>query len=290
MHRRLAAAALLTLALAACGSTPAAQPEAAQPSSQDRQRQLQTVLADCMKQKGFEYVPYVPPAATVTDEERRRDSGDYEATKAHRAKYGFGVWSSIVYPNGPGTMPRDAGPSNPNDKIVSSLSETQTGAYYAALDPCYSKAAKQALGKDVKSKMDLFKQGAQTVKRNVAREIDGDPGLVDLAAAMGDCLKGKGYAVASAKPSALARRGPDRFQDEMTEIGREQQPGMAGSKNENAIIIPEMTADQARPHLDKEIKAALDDLECGKDFYAAYQPRKTEIDRRMLEEFALERS
>ncbi|MEU1728538.1 hypothetical protein [Nonomuraea sp. NPDC005692] len=46
-----------------------------------------------------------------------------------------------------------------------------------------------------------------------------------------------------------------------------------------------LTPAQAQPYLAKEIKAALDDLECGKDFYRAYTPKVEAITQRIAEEF-----
>ncbi|MEV0348899.1 hypothetical protein AB0H88_24245 [Nonomuraea sp. NPDC050680] len=48
---------------------------------------------------------------------------------------------------------------------------------------------------------------------------------------------------------------------------------------------PRIPVNTARQYLNREIKAALDDLECGKDFYAAYLPRNAEIVRRVEREF-----
>jgi len=53
------------------------------------------------------------------------------------------------------------------------------------------------------------------------------------------------------------------------------------------LVVPSMTADEARPYLAREIKEALDDLECGKDFYPVYAPRSRDIDHRVYAEFGM---
>jgi hypothetical protein len=40
-----------------------------------------------------------------------------------------------------------------------------------------------------------------------------------------------------------------------------------------------------RPHAVVVLAVADDDLECGKDFYAAYTPKKQELDLRVRREF-----
>ena len=50
---------------------------------------------------------------------------------------------------------------------------------------------------------------------------------------------------------------------------------------------PTLTPEEARPYLNKEIKAALDDLECGKDFYPAYLPKEKAVDQQIYEEFGM---
>ncbi|GAA3307686.1 hypothetical protein GCM10020219_006950 [Nonomuraea dietziae] len=52
--------------------------------------------------------------------------------------------------------------------------------------------------------MDVFKMHFDLNKQLTTRRIDGDAELVRLAATFGDCLKGKGYAITSLKPSDLA--------------------------------------------------------------------------------------
>ncbi|WP_433519512.1 hypothetical protein ACQP2T_30585 [Nonomuraea sp. CA-143628] len=54
------------------------------------------------------------------------------------------------------------------------------------------------------------------------------------------------------------------------------------------IFRPNLKPARARPYLDKEIKAALKDLRCGKDFYPAYSPKAIEITSRVYQGFGRE--
>ncbi|MEV4186201.1 hypothetical protein AB0J28_32715 [Streptosporangium canum] len=50
-------------------------------------------------------------------------------------------------------------------------------------------------------------------------------------------------------------------------------------------FTPGLSPDEARPYLVGEVKAALDDLECGRDFHAAFKPRQQKIHDRVYRKF-----
>ncbi|MEU6782430.1 hypothetical protein ABZ912_24795 [Nonomuraea angiospora] len=297
MTRKTLPTALLALAVL-CGCGGAAETAAAPPSpsaaAKDKKHQLEAAKADCMKQKGFKYVGWVKPEQPQSDEDRRRDAGDYQAMKKYREKYGFEVFAGHVYPkemNAPEAQM--ASPNqDPNMKIQQALSEAQLGAYRKAKDACMVTVAKQVLGVTLKSNLDYYNQIALTRRRATASTLDSDPKLVELATAMATCLKGKGYAVSDTTPTALSKRGEEAFLKEQDKIGREQDdtvPNVAPPVKKNGnqpIHMPSLTAEQAKPYLAKEIKAALDDLECGKDFYPVFTPRKSAIDAQVRAQFA----
>ncbi|MEV0387395.1 hypothetical protein [Nonomuraea sp. NPDC050643] len=242
------------------GATPSADPA-------NQQRQTQTQLATCMKGKGFAYHPMVS-MPELPDAVKQEMSGDYPAMKKYRSKYGFGFAASIVYPNdGVGRMARQMGEDDtddPNGKVIAGLSKPQREAYFEAMEACNLEMFNKATGKKHKSMQEVAEAQGEMLKQIIGREIDGDPKLVELASAFADCLKGKGYRVTSQRPSDIARSTESSFMTEFGRLGRKQNP----------------TADEARPLLRREIKAALDDLECGKEFYAAYRPKADEVYKR----------
>ncbi|MEV6031064.1 hypothetical protein AB0L65_07930 [Nonomuraea sp. NPDC052116] len=297
--RKTALTLAATIVLSGCGADAepagkgASPPSTSAATAQEKRRQFESVKADCMKQKGFRYIAYVPQEDPLTDGERKRRAGDYEALKAQRAKYGFGVFSSYVYPKGPDApdnMP-DLSGADPNGDIWTKLSPAQSKSYWKAVNACAVVAAKQALGKKVTSDTDLFDQLAAASDKATEREIDGDAELVELASSMATCLTGKGYKVSGTRPTQLSTRGWNAFLDQEDEIGRRQRedvPDVPSPSKKGEIgrtFGARLTAAEAKPYLDKEIKAALDDLECGKDFYRVYTPKSEAIDQKIAEEF-----
>lgn len=261
-HRSLAtvvAGAALLAAMTGCASTGQAQPSAA-PSAdpQNKQRQNQAQLAACMKGKGFTYHPVVS-TPDLPEEQKKEMSGDYEAMKKHRSKYGFGWAASIVYPNDPGgrMVARTVeGPGDdPNSKVIAGLSKAQRDAYFAAMDTCMLEMLNKTTGRKMTSMQEAAKAQSEMMKQAINRELNGDARLVELAGQFADCLKGKGYTVTSQQPVEIANSTEGPFGQELSKLGEKPTP------------------EQARPLLTREIKAALDDLECGKDFYAAYRPK-----------------
>ncbi|MEV1167222.1 hypothetical protein [Nonomuraea sp. NPDC049784] len=88
MTRKTLPTALLALAVL-CGCGGAAETAAApSPSAaaKDKKHQFEAAKADCMKQKGFKYIPYVYPQPQGTEEGRRRAAGDYQAMRKYREK------------------------------------------------------------------------------------------------------------------------------------------------------------------------------------------------------------
>jgi hypothetical protein len=293
-------AAVLALAvLSGCGGNPASGAPTTEKTSatadpQTKNRQIESIRADCMKQRGFMYVPVVSVPHKIGEEERKRDSGDYAAMKTWREKNGYGVFAFYVYPQefaNPMVEPEGGAPKDPNqnNKIQMSLSETQREAYNDAGRTCYRRAVKEATGKKVDSITDHYEQANARNEQLITRELDGDPRLVELAASMGNCLKNEGYPIGSTKPSALADRGRLKFEAEKKPLGERIPESMLKRMevSEGARWEPDLTADQARPYLAREIKDALDDLECGKDFYPAFTPRQIEIQQRTYQEFGI---
>ncbi|TDD18868.1 hypothetical protein [Nonomuraea diastatica] len=280
-----------------CGCGGATGTAAPSPSAtSDKKHQLEAAKADCMKQKGFKYVPFVSRSQQPdTDESRKRAAGDYQALRKYREKYGFGVFALFVYPKemgNPAVKP-DNPEINPNWKIQSSLSKAQIGAYSKALDACMATAAGQVLGLNLKPGTDYYAEHNKARRRALKSSVNSDPELVELAGAMATCLKGKGHAISDTTPLAMAERGPDKFRAQEDRLGRAQRddvPDVAPPAKEGEvpmIYAPTLTPEEARPYLNREIKAALDDLECGKDFYLAYLPREQAINKQVSDQFGM---
>ncbi|MFI6325384.1 hypothetical protein ACIBG8_48250 [Nonomuraea sp. NPDC050556] len=285
--RRAATGLALAVLVAGCSAgevRSAASPPPTGESSKAKEQRKENLRATCMKGKGFTYIPWIFPDEPVTDEELKASSGDYEALKAERSRRGFGMYYSMVNTKdekGKETMIED-----PNNKITAKLSKTQVKAWTKANTECYVQVAKTVYDKVVKDESDLWSQYWEMSKKALSRELDGDAELVDLAQKFGDCLKSKGYKVTSLRPTELNERGRNAIQEEMTELAQKQQ-GRKEKMDPGTFMMPELSQQDARPYLQREIKAALDDLECGKDFYAAFMPRRTTVSKRVSVEFGL---
>ncbi|MBB5083322.1 hypothetical protein [Nonomuraea endophytica] len=251
MKKRLAVCGLLGLALlAGCGAeSTAAAPES---GAKDKRHERETLIADCMKQKGFKYVIHVPPFKQ-SDLEKRVASGDYASLKEVRSKYGFGAFSRFVYKDEGGEPER----KDPNEAIKAGLDKGQLEAYELQAKTCYTTAVKKVFGFEVKSLADFSDLTAKEIER-VDRELNGDAKLNELAGPFAQCLTGKGEKVSSSKPLDLAARGSQEWEEL---VAKQKEPSAAA----------------ARPYLTREIKSALTDLECGKEFYAAFNPLSTRL-------------
>ncbi|MEV5497363.1 hypothetical protein AB0M50_18390 [Nonomuraea fuscirosea] len=280
-----------------CGCGGAAGTAGPSPSAPgDKKHRLEAAKADCMKQQGFKYVPFVSRSRQPdTDESRERAAGDYQAMRKYREKYGFGVFALYVYPKefGHPAVKPDNPEINPNWEIQSSLSKAQSGAYRKALDACMVTAADQVLGLKLKSGADYYAEQNTIRRRALKSGVNSDPELVELAGAMATCLKGKGHAISDTTPVAMAKRGQEMFRAQEDKLGRAQRddvPDVAPPEKEgelSMIYAPALTPEEARPYLNREIKAALDDLECGRDFYPAYLPREQVIDKQVSDRFGM---
>ncbi|MEV7008865.1 hypothetical protein [Streptosporangium sp. NPDC051022] len=219
-------------------------------TSADKLRERENVIATCMKKKGFGYVPTV-------SRPKRSDAGtaDYAAMKEDRGKYGFGIFSAFVYPEQAPTPEPD-----PNEATINSLSGAKRQAYLKTMNECRVTALQQVDGLKVTSLDDYQEQMSKEIER-IDKELDGDPKLVELAGSFAECLKSKGEQVTSSRPNRLSGRGMTVWGEEAKRLGKK------GT----------VTAEAARPYLAREIKSALVDLECGKDFYAAYIPLGTRL-------------
>lgn len=280
----VSAAVLVTLAgCTANQQAPPAPTQAAETAKAKKQR-LESVKTDCMKTKGFKYIPLIVPERQQTEELKRRKAGDYEAMRKDRAKFGFYFYYSYIFKQD--DQGNDLVFDDPNNAIFSKLSKTQTEAWNKAVDECYAKAAKTVYNKVVKSESDLWLQHQKLSEQVTARELNGDPQLIELGLTFGDCLKRMGYKVNSVRPTDLNERGGKAIQEEATALA-EEQFGKKEDMPEGSFMMPRLSAAEAKPYLQREIKAALDDLTCGKEFYAVYLPLKAKIDERVNVEFGL---
>ena len=270
MQRVLISAGVMSAALllGACGS---ASPDAASTgavstgtapagSTQDdysaKQQKAENMIADCMKEKGFQYVPrttsssvsradqYVGPASLLQPD---------EVVRPLRQKYGFGVAAKEVYPNDPIVgKPRENAADDPNNKIRDGLDDAQRQAYDKAMGTGGKGSGQGTEGCGEKAYIAVF--GTTDLNRTQADakrawdKFGSDPAVVAAARKYADCLRGKGYRVTGSEPGEVE-----------TFLLREVRPAGAVAVGEED---PAKSSGDPKAALAEEIKKALDDLDC----------------------------
>ncbi|MFD8453531.1 hypothetical protein [Streptomyces coelicoflavus] len=230
----------------------------------------ENAIAACMKKRGFSYTP----VGITPNEDRSAGEGkDYGLAKKYREKYGFGIYSSIVYPNDPAVLLQEEESDDPNDSYRSSLPAAQQKKYDKALgrlralrktngviqrppkDGCLAQAERKVYGPP-KSKAEQDREIAEQQERDkqAGQALNGDPQLVSLAQAYADCLRKEGITVTTTQPTSIADMVKFQVADQIPPDGL---PGK----------------EEALAKLPGEIDLALKDLECGKEFRAAYWPK-----------------
>ncbi|WUD77351.1 hypothetical protein OG937_39425 [Streptomyces sp. NBC_00510] len=294
--RRLAAAVSLLPLLAACGAQAASHPAdggkdpagargqldvpADAGAELKEQYRLQNAIAACMKKKGFPYTPVAPedPAASWAT-----DGADYGLTKKYRQKYGFGVYAGVVYPDDPqapgSEAARDDANLSPNADYVATLTSAQKAAWDKAMGgpPDPKTGEKQWTGCDGEANKQVYgnasaqERSVTTAQRNQAnaQALNGDSRLVTLAQSYASCLKDHGIPVTTTQPTGI---GEMVKLQAMTSAAPGAMAGVAEANADGTSTKP-MGKDEAMPLLTKDIDLAMQDLECGKAFRAAYFPK-----------------
>ncbi|WTW96750.1 hypothetical protein OG216_26825 [Streptomycetaceae bacterium NBC_01309] len=257
------------------GDAPLAPPPGAS-ESEKQQYELANVMAECMKKAGFTYVAHIaPPGPPQFQDGFERN---YDAARAFREKYGFGAFAPAAYPGDPSVnVPTESG--DPNTAAFDALPADRKPAYNMALfgnaerskmpggqlGGCSGEAQKKVYGtqEEIKAKDDAASEQARIARQN----LNGDAELVRLAQSYATCLRGKGYPVATTSVTEV--RNALRFEWFGKAARMTPQPPEGRVESSEVKLDPAV----ARTQLTQEIKAAIADIDCGKDFRAAYFPK-----------------
>ncbi|MFC4508384.1 MULTISPECIES: hypothetical protein [Streptomyces] len=241
-----------------------------------KQYLVENAIADCMKEQGFTYTPTAPfdPVASWAT-----DGADYDLTEKYRKKYGFGYTARAVYPDDSQLSSRSESEPSANSKYLDTLTPAQKTAYEKALGAppegksgeqdwtgCMGTANKKVYGST--SPQELLSSSSKNQEN--AQALNGDQELVGLAQSYATCLKREGIPVTTTQPTSIG---------EMVKLQAAQAaPAGGGSipgaaENADGDSTEPLSKEEALPLLTKEIALATKDLECGKDFRAAYFPK-----------------
>ncbi|SEM67738.1 hypothetical protein [Nonomuraea pusilla] len=247
----------------------------------EKKAAMEETRVACMQEKGFTYLAEPVVKRKWQPGELERLDGDHEALRAYRARYGFGVWSKLVYPGDPVVNPVSG--ENVNNKNLMAMPADELKKWRTADDACFAEAAEKHLGLTVTSQQgDYLTQLNAALDESVAA-LDKDERLARLGKQFGACL-----GISETRPSALAERGRSAFTKQATQVAKKLRKGPLPKVPEGRtlVLMPPLKPEQAKPYLEKEIKAALKDLECGKSFYAAYSPRAKAANEQVYQRFA----
>lgn len=282
-----ALAGVALLGLPDSGTTSVAPPAAASPSASapglltvpkgadtdTRNAYLeQNAIAVCMRARGFTYTPHVVRTKELYS---AVDGEDYEKAEKFRSKYGYSLYWGAVNPDdphAPGNAEGQAG-DNPDAAYLASLSPSRKAAYEKALGSyaphpglsesagtstgCAASAHRQIEGSelsDAEKKHEIQAWNAQVAKEeHVKEQLDHNPELLALASSYAACLKSHHIKVTTANPSDIGDMVKRQESDALPAGGTAR--------------MSKRTAQEA---LQADIAVSLVDLDCGKDFRAAY--------------------
>lgn len=250
-----------------------------------KQYMVTNAVAECMKKAGFTYVPFV---LTPTPANRDDNDRDYASARKIREKYGFGAFAPDVYPNDP-QVPgsKTAVAEDPNTATFQALPQDRKDAWNAAMmgstDPakmkqamadgggCLGTAQTKVYGDKGKSKADA--EAASEAARRNRLNLNGDPELARLAQGFASCLRGKGYPVETTAVTEI--RNAERFvwMGKAAQLNQNRPQPADVDQPARPQSGPTLDPATARTMLTQEIQAALADLDCGRDFRAAYYPK-----------------
>ncbi|WP_345681171.1 hypothetical protein [Yinghuangia aomiensis] len=250
-----------------------------------KQYMVTNAVAECMKKAGFAYVPFV---LTPTSANRDDNDRDYASARKIREKYGFGAFAPDVYPNDPQAPgSKTAVAEDPNTAAFQALPQDRKDAWNAAMmgstDPakmkqamadgggCLGAAQTKVYGDKGKSKADA--EAASEAARRNRLNLNGDPELSRLAQGFASCLRGKGYPVETTAVTEI--RNAERFvwMGKAAQLNQNRPQPADVDQPARPQSGPTLDPATARTMLTQEIQAALADLDCGRDFRAAYYPK-----------------
>jgi hypothetical protein len=249
-------------------------------AAEAKRHEMERLIADCMKKEGFQYIPDL---RTMDGEDNATRFGGEtsvlvpaDEVRTFRQKYGFGAFARLVFPNDPVLKQYVMDPTKPgpNTPIVNAMDPAKRKAYDLALhgtadgsekipDPgttgCSGAAAEKVWPA---GRNDTGKE--QAANQRAYEKFQTDPAVVAAAQKYADCLRDKGYKVTSTQPGQVAMslymdalRAAERANPASAPIGE------SGAQPAGSAPI---TAEAAKEGLQKEIKAALADLDCRGDY------------------------
>ena len=254
------------------GNSPDSTPAEQQAYRNEREQRRQELVAQCMTEQGFEYVPFVEGGITVPD----GDGGENRWRPEDRdwvERYGYGV---VHNPYQDDPQPEPSPQVDPNQAYVESLTEAEQQAYYDALngkprevpegDPgddvpewkweeagCFGLAYHEIEGTDPWQQPE--NQPIMAALQKLYEEVQSGPGFAELDAEWSACLAEAGHDGFARQPDAQNSiyRLTDQYWEDISarDDGSDQDPDLGTMRDPAYAALAE-----------REIPLALADLDC----------------------------
>lgn len=269
-------------------------PEEMQSEFDDQNRQIEELVADCMAEEGFDYLPVLDTGSVVYSSDDDENAWDPDS-RDWVAQYGYGF---VNYPG------RDEQPvegdewEDPNQEYVESLSESEQAAYQEALNGpalseeeyaeqeasgdfeydwttagCYGAASNEVYGGDPSSSDEH--QPLMDAMNALYEEAQSHPDVAELDAAWSSCMADAGHSGLATQQDAQ-----NSIMDEQNAAYESQEPSEDGE-----WVEPDLTELGER-----EIEVALADFDCRDevDYTAQQLTVQFELEERFIEEHKAE--
>ena len=299
-----AGAAALVLSLAACGGAkgPGSASETPEPGPLDayfekmygsysqedgdaQQVRVEEILAECMSEQGFEYIPV--DYSSMSGASFEPEDLEFEwGTKEFAAEYGYGAttdpWGNQSGEGGEEPADDDAEEFvDPNQDYVNAMSETEQQAYYAAM---YGEQSFDETDPEAEVEYDWETAGCQgRAQHEVYEGANGmeedeftalqdemntmyessmtDPRLADVNSEWASCMADAGYPGFSAVGDA-----ENSIHDQVNALWEDAYPSdptqMEGMTEEDYMAIQEGIDEQLADITPVEIETAVADFDC----------------------------
>ncbi|MFC0110216.1 hypothetical protein [Kibdelosporangium aridum] len=219
----------------------------------DYNHKHQKAVADCMRQKGFAYEPFVPNVPGPV--------GSGLSPEQFTQQYGYGIATRIdaveIASSQSGALPQ----ADPNTAIRSRLSEQQKAAYDTAQGECFTLANKTIPlpPGNIRASGDSAK-----ILDEVQKQVDNDPRVLEETKKWSGCVAGQGFTAASPKElqgEVERRAAPFR------EAYENARGALKDQNARNALKLKDVLSPQQEQELAAvqrfELTAAAADKRCG---------------------------
>lgn len=251
-----------------------------------QQKEVEELVAQCMSDEGFEYLPNVQSATFMSSDGTEWKPDDREWV----SQYGYGA---VNYPGRDDQLAPEDYPEDPNQAYVSSLSESEQTAYYEAL---YGPGPDESeISEDGSYEYDWTAAGCQGAAQHQVQgespfeqeefapileamnqlytDLPSSPALADLDAQWASCMADAGHSgfVTQADAQNSIYDAINAYYEQQTEVIADDDPAY-------------------RAIGEKEIPLALADLDCREqtDYRAAYAKVQYEAEEQFISDHKAE--